>query len=414
MKHYIFLTNQYLPKPGATGLCVHYVAKELVERGHSVNVICYSEDNDSQTTIEGINVIKIKVPYFLRDSGNTSKVLLLKRFFSLFYKLIHYTSYPLRSKSLQNKYEKISHFLINRLGTENTLIVSTYTPIEACAAMVSIKQKYPNIKSCFYSTDTLSNEKGNDGFLSEERRTNKGLKWEKLIFKYSDAILIMDCHKKYYLKQVFNEYHSKMMFSNFPLLRQIEGVVQRKSTDSKIKTFVYAGTLYRYLRNPSLLCRILEEVNKNTRINALFLGGGDCNDIMESYEKSSQGAIRYMGMQSHDIATQYINNADYLLSIGNVESPMAPSKIFEYMATGKPIIHVFSWKYDPCLEPLIQYGNALLINDKEKIDINNVLDFINNSKILSYDKVSNIFRTSTPSYTADLLEKIVFFQKKKG
>ena len=36
MSKYIFLTNAYLPKPGATGMCVHQIAKELSNRGHEV------------------------------------------------------------------------------------------------------------------------------------------------------------------------------------------------------------------------------------------------------------------------------------------------------------------------------------------------------------------------------------------
>ena len=46
MKQYIFLTNQYLPKPGATGMCVHNVATELAKRGESVATVCYSFDRN--------------------------------------------------------------------------------------------------------------------------------------------------------------------------------------------------------------------------------------------------------------------------------------------------------------------------------------------------------------------------------
>ena len=43
MATFIFLTNQYLPKPGATGVCIHQLAKVLAAENHDVHVVCYAD-----------------------------------------------------------------------------------------------------------------------------------------------------------------------------------------------------------------------------------------------------------------------------------------------------------------------------------------------------------------------------------
>lgn len=111
-------------------------------------------------------------------------------------------------------------------------------------------------------------------------------------------------------------------------------------------------------------------------------------------------------MQPHKIANEYISSASVLLSIGNSESPMAPSKIYEYMATGKPIIHFYSWDNDPCLEPLRKYGNSILVKENDNINKINIVNFLKHTNVLDYEKVRKTFITSTSEYTAKIIENV--------
>ena len=81
MKQYIFLTNQYLPKPGATGMCVHNVATELAKRGESVATVCYSFDRNYHVqVIDDVKVFYIPTPVYTvicvsnKSSINSSKI----------------------------------------------------------------------------------------------------------------------------------------------------------------------------------------------------------------------------------------------------------------------------------------------------------------------------------------------------
>jgi len=395
-----------MPKPGATGLCMHYIAKELAYRGHDVTTICYS-DGDNKDIIDGVKIERIPVPTYIYDnsSGDGLKGGYIK-WASRFSKLIYIWKYPLRSKKLIREYiEAVKKCLL--FGDKDAIVIASYTPLEAVAALPKIKKMFTDVKIVYYSADTLSNEQGNGGILPAKYRESSGKKWENELFSVCDKIMIMECHKEHYNIDIYAKFYNKMQVVNFPLLtnkhKEKELVIDKRK---KIE-IVYAGTLYKVLRNPTYTCELMTKVLKEIDLELFFLGGGDCEDILNNAANLSNGAIKYLGMQPYKVAEDYIKKADVLLSIGNAESPMAPSKIIEYIATGKPIIHIYSWDKDPCLEPLKKYGNALLIKEKDVEGPRKVIRFLEGLKTISFEEVYEKFITSTPQYSADVIEELL-------
>lgn len=400
MPQYIFLTGQYMPKPGATGYCIHNIAECLSEGGNDVTVICYSDNLDYSPNCN-MQVLKIQTPEYLSSYRSKSKVVnVINNYRSILCKLFHLNKYPLRSSALVRRFARAVEKTAQK--EKDITVIASVNPLEAVATFPLIKKKIPNARLVYYCADTLSNEKGNSGLLSPGRREAMGKKWEMKLFEISDLILIMECHKNHYFSKDFLQFRNKMKLVNFPLLKKNK-TTQHKENE---RTIVYAGTLYRDLRNPSYICSVLSDVLKKTGYKAIFMGSGDCDDILHTAQETSGGLIEYLGLKEHAVAEKYIVSASVLLSIGNRESQMAPSKIYEYMATGKPIIHIYSWDGDTCLEPLKKYGNALLIKEKDPSGCEKMQKFINNGKILDFEEVQKNFLLSTPAYSADLIESL--------
>lgn len=404
---FILLTNQYLPNPGATGVCVHKIAKELVKRGHQVTVVCYDDNCSDTSCIEGIDIVRIKIPFYLKNLQNFSKITrLFAKFSSLFCKLFNIYRYPFRSALLKRGY---IHALKEIVGNEkDCVILASYTPIEAVVALTDFKKHNQSVFSVYYSTDTLSNEHGNSGFLSPDRRERMGYKWECKMFSVYDMILIMQCHRAHYFTSKYSRYLDKMRLVNFPLfvinnVRQTNGVLTNNAT----RKIVFAGTMYKALRNPGFACELFSKLVKDSDIHLVFIGGGDCEDVLLEAEKNSGGSISYLGFKPYSTAFKYVNDSDILLSIGNAGSDMMPSKIYEYMSTGKPIVHIYSYDNDPCINVLKVYGNSMLIKEGDFSCTKALLSFINNAKTIDCDTVFAKFKTSMPSYTADILEAIL-------
>ena len=172
MKHFVFLTNQYYPVPGATGVCIHQIAKYLVSKGNKVSVICYGTQNKKDVS-ENIDIYSIKAQSYLFKEKCSSKLLVkINRFRQLFDKLIHIQNYPLRSFSLVRRFVNTAKKILK--DDPNVTFIASYTPAEAVYAAAQLKKRFHDVKTVYYSTDSLSDEGGNSGFLSAKYREKKG------------------------------------------------------------------------------------------------------------------------------------------------------------------------------------------------------------------------------------------------
>ncbi len=403
-KKYIFLTNAYMPNPGATGVCVHQVAKDLVSRGEDVVVICFEDGNNHKSVVDSIRTVRIKAPFFIQPYKGKNKYMSRCHWaVGLISKLLYINKYPLRSKKLVSRYLKA----INREEDNQTdlCIIATYTPLEGVVAAAKYKEKNRGAKLIYYSTDTLSNETGESGILSAKNRTKLGLKWELYLFSVYDRILIMDCHRNHYEKEIYRKFSSKIKYASFPLI--VKPVFYNKTiVKHTVNTIVFAGNLYSKMRNPKYICNLMTSTFSSSQIRVIFIGGGDCIEEMKSLSRESKGMLQYVGFQPYTYVEKALSEADVLLSIGNSFSSMCPSKIYEYMSTGKPIIHSYTYEKDPCLEPLEKYGNSLLLKEDENGNQEKLVSFISNIKVLDYSIVAHNFESNTPQYTSGLITSV--------
>ena len=64
-----------------------------------------------------------------------------------------------------------------------------------------------------------------------------------------------------------------------------------------------------------------------------------------------------------------VNSLHCLLSIGNLNPAQLPSKVIEYLSTGKPVLHFVEIQDDPVLEIVEEFSNIIVINKNSKIDV---------------------------------------------
>ena len=394
MRKIIFLTGRYLPKPEATGLCIHKIASCLADEGFCVETICMG-DKEERFLLDGVNVKKIKAPFFMRESEISSFCVFVSRL----HKLFHLFNYPLRSNTLRKRFVKAALKDIDYDDEVN--VVASFSPFEAVSSLKAIrkKAKCKSINLFYYCADTLSNEQGKSAILSAGLREKIGRQREINIFSFCKTIFVMDCHTKHYMSDNYIEFKDKMAVVDFPLLdKTFYSAIS--DNPNKMIQIVYTGTLYKTLRNPSFACdAFLKFVDLDFKLT--FVGGGDCQDILEKKATKSNGKIEYLGKQSYEEAKHLIKQADILLSLGNLESPMMPSKIFEYISTGKPIIHFSSWEGDPCIPILSKYGNSLIISSDKDVFL--IPQFLKKHNVVSWQEIETLFYKSLPSFTAGYL-----------
>ena len=78
----------------------------------------------------------------------------------------------------------------------------------------------------------------------------------------------------------------------------------------------------------------------------------------------------FLNMVSRSEALKIMASSNHcLLSIGNKNAAQLPSKVIEYLSTGKPVVHFAEIGDDPVIEISKKYPNLLVISkelDKEE------------------------------------------------
>lgn len=405
----LFIGEINKPIANANGICIETLAEELSVE-HDCYISSYLVRNTKATEIINRVVYKRVKPtlfYRMREKsrvGKTtpSKELLYKisLIFNKIKKMIFLPLYPITSIGFILKY----YIFLDKLHQEEKfdIIVSQYFPIDSLLAGYLLKLKYPKIKHAQYLVDTLSNG-ATVKFLPDEWVRKKTLKWENFLISKSDLSLVLLSHKLHYMSKQFEENIEKIKFTDIPLFKPKTQQDTTVTTDTYQTKFIYSGSLVPNLRSPiGALDILLNLVNIDTQIEFYTQGG------YEEYLKkmSKKDNFSSYGFINHELLLEKIEKMDILVSIGNSHSDMIPSKTFEYISTGKPIIHFYDNDKDASIPYLEKYGNCLLVDTRntQKSNIKKVELYLGEKPCrIDMTLKSKAFEMNSPQYTTNIL-----------
>ena len=129
---------------------------------------------------------------------------------------------------------------------------------------------------------------------------------------------------------------------------------------------IYTGTLIKKEREPNHFFEVFRKF-ENRNIKLKIIGSNNCPEIIEYYKKlCPSGALEICGAVPHNEVVGMLSDADIFLNIGNKSPNMVPSKIFEYISHGKPLISLYSTNEDQTISYLKKYPLALLLDERDK------------------------------------------------
>ena len=244
-------------------------------------------------------------------------------------------------------------------------VISTSTPYTGHLVGQSVKKRFPNLHwmvdigdpfSFYESTMPWNN-------FTLYRRLNR---WsEKRVLEDSDSIsvTVKSCLDEY--ARLFPGIESKSKVIP-PILTHETGNAQPASKKNRPgKRLVYAGALYRDIRNPTYLLKVLEglflqrpedEVHFFGRIN-------DCLPCFEPFRERLGNNIFLHGPVPRTQALAELEAADVLINIGNDTTYQLPSKLVDYVATGRAILNIVTKEGDSSLDFLRKYPSTLNMFD---------------------------------------------------
>ena len=293
-------------------------------------------------------------------------------------------------------------------------VMAVGAPFENIRAAVTLKKKYPEIKLVLLLFDLYTY---NPVYLLEDKSLEDmklRMREEQLWVDCADIIISASETMEQWKKSDFRSTENKLFFLNIPSFRMRDDFLLPNDESKKDTTIdcVYCGTLYEDIRNPRFMLEIFEKlVSLHSDIRLHILGTG-CEEILYEFQKRMGERLQVYGQRDRLYSQKILEQADFLLSIGNRTATQLPSKVFEYIATGKPIIHIYSIDEDTCLKYLDRYPLAYCVKEdfsKTEEETEQILNFINRSFALRCDKVelAEKYAESTPKYYAEILMKLM-------
>jgi glycosyltransferase involved in cell wall biosynthesis len=130
--------------------------------------------------------------------------------------------------------------------------------------------------------------------------------------------------------------------------------------------FIFSGTLYKKIRNPSFLIQLISKLRQalpKKNIELHFYGKlNDCYDEFEPYMSAMNKWLFIHGEVERAALYMSYSASSVLVNIGNATNFQVPSKIIEYMSTGLPILNIYSSSVDTSYSFLERYPAKLSVS----------------------------------------------------
>ncbi len=337
------------------------------------------------------------------------------------------TFIPKRNRILFRAIHQISFMFSSFIGglflKKNSVVIAT-TPQFFCSFSALLISKIKRIPFILEVADIWTNSikatiKTNSIFFSFL------LKIEEYIFKKSDAIIVLtEGFKKELINRGISEDKIFIIQNgvNKPILSRHHKIDLRKELNLTDEIIIgYAGSLglAQGIENICNTAEILES-RKNKKIKFVFIGNGDNKDLLIDKSKLFKNLI-YLGNKDRKIIPNYLTEFDIgLAHLINDEAfkTTIPSKIFEFMASGLPILMVspkgdaseIIEKFD--IGKWVNAGDAILLANT----IEEIVSNLEKLKYFSQNSIKaslNFSRENQAKKVIEVVEKVISSKIKK-
>ena len=413
MKKVLFLTWSYPNTSGsATILCTHRVLECVASSGKfEVHVLCSRLRSEAKEEVIGdIHVCRFKPSWWVRLTSHflhNNKYRYFNRILVFAQKVLTIPIYPLISPITTIRYYLCAKKLQKR--ESYSIVVSEHHGLESLITGCLLMRKFKGLQHVAIFWDPLKGQIPTDRLPKcyTERRIDIV---EHFVAKNTKLQISLKSIQGYYkLNGDIAEDHRYYL--------DIPGVLKPEIEVSTIYTklllkghinIVFSGLLSEQYRDAIPIIRLFNKCEKAERINLVFFSRGEKDPIEKEAERFRGRIVYHDYIPLKELHTIY-RHVDFLLNISHMNSNMVPSKIFEYMSYGKPIISTYVTEGDSAQKYINRYPDGLCI-DLKKTEEENVVAlnsfFENKHSLISYSKVKEVFGDNTPERFLEVLDRL--------
>ena len=404
MSKILIVSHQYLPHQSPRTTRWKMIYDELNNRGHEIIILTGTPQEEKKANIIYVgNKNPEGVVENLRKGSNRSHdssllnfgFRLLKLSYRFLYKTFSWPDYSMfwLISILRNK---------KNLDLDYDYIISVSLPFSSHVAAYILNKK--NKKKWIMDI-------GDPFLLKKNARENNHLiyfflnKYFETKF-YNLAYKIMFTHKESLeTHSAYFNIDKKKLIVGKPISTFDEDIYKSTlSYDylSKPIIFGYFGVLTKGVRSSENVLNYLEDLRE---LKFKWFTNPDSKIEISKHIRQSKNH-EFLNMVSRSEALKIMASSTHcLLSIGNKNAAQLPSKVVEYLSTGKPVVHFAEIGDDPVFEISKNYPNLLVVS--KELDIEEFIIKLNNLFANIYEFSSEAFLEEYSPRT--LVNKLDFF-----
>ena len=141
----------------------------------------------------------------------------------------------------------------------------------------------------------------------------------------------------------------------------------------------YAGLFYDSIRNPKLMLELISKLPNNFELS---IYGGGCEKVVNHYVKLDPQKFKFLGRIEHQLCLEKLMGSNIVINLSNTITNQMPSKVFEYISYGKPVVNFYFSENDTSLKYFKKYPLAfnLNLNSYSDDEIKNLINFCEKNK----------------------------------
>ena len=372
------------PNPSPTGLCALRYAS-LLKEDYDIDFIALSSNGQAEEVVyNGFRVHTLtskRLSLEYRTKGLVRKV--IHGIGSLQLKLFFTGNLGWYRKAVRNELEQ--------LHSQRPIdaILTVCSPFPAHQAGMDFKQKHQEVRFCAYTVDP---------FATPNRIVPLGKSYKDLITLESEVCESTDCLflSEEALSSRQDLYGNVPNVMSLPYLLPKEKPGRNDYFDNGAINCVYAGSFYKDIRNPEFMLKVFSAIENQNIVLHLFSSG--CDEMVRHYAQKTDKIVMH-GYVSQDKLRDVYSSCDFLVGVGNATHEFLPSKTYEYLSLGRPIIFFNPKGFHNVV--LDAYPHSLQLSEKTKIDEASMQleSFIVKKKgaSVSYDELSDFYYSNTPT-----------------
>ena len=380
-KRILIVTHQFIPHQSPRTTRWKLLYDELIESGYDVTVITGTLQLSEDPNIKYIGnkkasgiVKNLRIQSNIKQDSSYKNYLykLLKKIYRFFYKFFAWPDYTMFWIFSIWKNRK-------KIDIDYDLIISVSLPFSSHVAAYIIN-KDKNKKWIMDIGDPFSLK---TNAFENNRYLYKSLNYyfENKFYKKAHQVVFTHQESANEHKIFFNMPENKVTIGS-PISTFSQELFQKSVSfnyEAKPITIGYFGVLTKGVRSPSQVLKFFEQ----TDFEFHWYTNSDSKEMIKQNKIDFNRNKLFDMVTRNEALEKMVTSLHCLLSIGNLNPSQLPSKIIEYISTGKPVLHFVEIKDDPVLEIAKEFSNLIVIDKNSNItevqqQLNNV--FINIEK----------------------------------